>query len=59
MCFSCDYCYFDQNECLYVIFIMFGDIQNFRLGFEHDSSDFEIKGVNVSLFVLLLYFWCN
>ena len=37
-------------------FVMFGDIWNFGLGIDHDWSDFEIKGINVRLFVLLLWF---
>ena len=38
----------DQNKCFYAIFIMNGNTWN-GLGFDHDPSDLNLSGFNLSL----------
>ena len=36
-CFSCDLCLYDQNDCQYAIFIVFGDVWNYKFELTHDQ----------------------
>jgi len=58
VCFSYNYCLYDQSKCIYVIFIMIGDIWNF--GFELGMIKWSwIRHQNVLVMLIIVSFGVN